>query len=136
MTNPISYRVDSIFVVQLSDKNRRLIRYPSIHKIVIIDVQINRWPLRIIDSIWINRPDVNTFLGTGSEERVYIGAIDPNGINDTEGPAIDLYINDDNFVNGGITDESPILIAQLYDENGINTVGNGIGHDQSHFLPC
>jgi hypothetical protein len=32
-------------------------------------------------------------------------------------------------VSGGITDETPILIAKLYDENGINTVGNGIGHD-------
>ena len=34
-----------------------------------------------------------------------------------------------NFVDGGISDETPILIAQLFDENGINTVGNGIGHD-------
>ena len=27
------------------------------------------------------------------------------------------------------SDETPILIAKLFDENGINTVGNGIGHD-------
>ena len=39
------------------------------------------------------------------------------------------YLNDDSFVSGGITDETPIVIANVFDENGINTVGNGIGHD-------
>lgn len=65
----------------------------------------------------------------GNEKSVYIGGINPNGINDTQGPAIDMSLNDDNFVNGGMTDENPLLIAKLFDENGINTVGNGIGHD-------
>ena len=37
-------------------------------------------------------------------------------------------MNDTNFVNGGITNESPILLAFLNDENGINTA-SGIGHD-------
>ena len=38
-------------------------------------------------------------------------------------------MNEESFVSGGITNETPILIAKLFDENGINTVGNGIGHD-------
>jgi len=38
-------------------------------------------------------------------------------------------MNDENFIYGGTTDENPTLIATLYDDNGINTVGNGIGHD-------
>jgi len=50
-------------------------------------------------------------------------------LDDTEGPSIDLFVNDEGFVDGGITDETPVLIAKLFDENGINTVGNGIGHD-------
>lgn len=45
------------------------------------------------------------------------------------GPEIDLYLNDTLFVSGGICDTRPILLARLKDENGINTVGNGIGHD-------
>jgi len=45
------------------------------------------------------------------------------------GPEIDLYLNDTLFVSGGISDTRPILLALLRDENGINTVGNGIGHD-------
>jgi hypothetical protein len=65
----------------------------------------------------------------GSDTLFKIGGIDPNGVNDQVGPEISLYLNDNNFVNGGITDETPILIAELFDENGINTVGNGIGHD-------
>jgi len=65
----------------------------------------------------------------GYDTSFFIGGLDPNGINDTQGPTIDLFINDESFVDGGISDETPILIAQLFDENGINTVGNGIGHD-------
>lgn len=45
------------------------------------------------------------------------------------GPEIDLFLNDSTFVSGGITDTRPYVIARLSDENGINTVGNGIGHD-------
>ena len=37
-------------------------------------------------------------------------------------------MNDENFVSGGSTNQSPILIIQLEDENGINTA-SGIGHD-------
>jgi Peptidase family C25 len=47
----------------------------------------------------------------------------------TVGPNISLYLNDTTFVSGGISDTKPILLAKLRDENGINTVGNGIGHD-------
>ena len=38
-------------------------------------------------------------------------------------------MNDEQFVMGGITDQSPNLLAKVFDENGINTVGNGVGHD-------
>ncbi|MFT5777488.1 MAG: hypothetical protein ACI837_000422 [Crocinitomicaceae bacterium] len=65
----------------------------------------------------------------GDEKRIIIGGIDPIGINDSEGPQIDLFLNENTFVSGGISDETPILIAKLFDQNGINTVGNGIGHD-------
>lgn len=48
---------------------------------------------------------------------------------DKTGPAIRLFLNDTLFRNGGITHESPLLIAYLSDSSGINTSGNGIGHD-------
>ncbi len=58
-----------------------------------------------------------------------IGGTDTNGINDKEGPIVDLYLNDENFVDGGIVDPNPVLIAKIKDNYGINTTGNGIGHD-------
>lgn len=48
---------------------------------------------------------------------------------DNIGPAIRLYLNDTSFRNGGLTNELPVLIAYLSDPSGINTSGNGIGHD-------
>jgi hypothetical protein len=48
---------------------------------------------------------------------------------DETGPDLYLYMNDANFVNGGITDRNPKLFARIHDENGINTTGIGIGHD-------
>lgn len=48
---------------------------------------------------------------------------------DTSGPIIQLYINDTTFKNGGLTDENPVLLINLFDSSGINTVGTGIGHD-------
>ena len=48
---------------------------------------------------------------------------------DREGPSIRLFLNDEKFVNGGITNQRPRLIVQLADSSGINTTGTGIGHD-------
>jgi len=48
---------------------------------------------------------------------------------DKIGPHIKLYMNDENFAQGGITNSTPKLLAYLSDSSGINTVGSGIGHD-------
>ncbi len=48
---------------------------------------------------------------------------------DELGPQITLHINDSSFVDGGLTSENPILLVNLFDESGINTLGNGVGHD-------
>lgn len=63
-----------------------------------------------------------------------IGGTDTNGLNDKEGPIIDLYMNDENFVDGGIVGPNPTLIAKIKDNYGINTTGNGIGHDLTAIL--
>ena len=59
---------------------------------------------------------------------VRIGGVNTAAPADDIGPEIDLYMNDINFVNGGITDENPFILAFLSDDNGINTA-SGIGHD-------
>lgn len=67
--------------------------------------------------------------GYYENETFIIGGSDTNALTDNTGPEIDLYLNDSTFVYGGITDEKPLLLAYVLDSNGINTVGNGIGHD-------
>ncbi|WP_242132828.1 type IX secretion system sortase PorU [Aestuariivivens marinum] len=63
-----------------------------------------------------------------SINEVRIGGLNENAEEDNTGPVITLYMNDENFVSGGITNESPTLLAKLEDLNGINTA-SGIGHD-------
>ncbi len=65
----------------------------------------------------------------GFDENFTIGGINAAGISDNTGPQIELYMNSDDFVFGGMTDEKPNIYAILTDSSGINTVGNGIGHD-------
>ena len=64
----------------------------------------------------------------GSNFDIKIGGINQNAPEDNIGPVINLFMNDENFVSGGITNESPNLLAKLQDDNGINTA-SGIGHD-------
>ncbi|GAB4132578.1 MAG: type IX secretion system sortase PorU [Bacteroidia bacterium] len=65
----------------------------------------------------------------GYYENMIIGGADTNAPADVTGPVIRLFMNDSNFVSGGMTDASPRLFAMVRDSNGVNTVGNGIGHD-------
>lgn len=66
---------------------------------------------------------------TGAFSDFIIGGTDTNGVQDKEGPTIELYMNDESFVDGGIVNPNPMLIAKIKDNYGINTTGNGIGHD-------
>jgi hypothetical protein len=63
-----------------------------------------------------------------------VGGSENYAITDKEGPEVNLYLNDDKFVSGGITNDSPILFAKVTDSSGMNTVGSGIGHDISAVL--
>ena len=65
---------------------------------------------------------------------VQVGDINPNGINDNEPPKVKLYMNNTNFADGGITNQSPMLLACVTDDTGINSTGSGIGHDITVYL--
>ena len=70
---------------------------------------------------------------SGFNEDIRVGGLDETAPDDNIGPEIQLFMNDESFVNGGITNDSPILIANLMDEHGINTA-SGIGHDMIAIL--
>ena len=65
---------------------------------------------------------------SGIDTTIKIGGINPLATADTTPPTVKLYMNDQTFVYGGITNASPFFLAYLEDENGINTA-SGIGHD-------
>ncbi len=65
----------------------------------------------------------------GYFNRIFVGGTSDVSVYDNNGPGIELYLNNDKFKKGGITDKNPVIYAVINDENGINTVGNGIGHD-------
>lgn len=65
---------------------------------------------------------------TGHDSTIKVGGVNENAEEDNIGPTVRLYMNDESFVSGGITNDSPILLAFLEDEHGINTA-SGIGHD-------
>lgn len=58
-----------------------------------------------------------------------VGGTEPNIVPDDKGPIVEVYMNDSSFAFGGLTDENPVLLVRLRDESGINTIGNGVGHD-------
>ncbi len=67
--------------------------------------------------------------GSGYFNTFIIGGTNTNAVADTKGPDVKLYMNDEKFIFGDVTNNSPLLLAFMCDSNGINTVGNGIGHD-------
>ncbi len=65
----------------------------------------------------------------GYYDSIVIGSESNSTVADDKGPEIRLFINDTNFIPGGISNENPMLLAILKDDIGINTSGIGIGHD-------
>lgn len=65
----------------------------------------------------------------GHTQDLIVGGVDQEAILDDAGPEIALFINDTTFFAGGTTSQDALFLAHISDEQGINTVGTGIGHD-------
>lgn len=50
-------------------------------------------------------------------------------LRDSIGPSVYCYLNSSSFTNGDEVNATPYFVAEINDENGINSTGNGIGHD-------
>lgn len=48
---------------------------------------------------------------------------------ESEGPQIRMYLNSPDFTDGSEVNENPLFVAHVSDQNGINTIGTGFGHD-------
>jgi hypothetical protein len=64
----------------------------------------------------------------------YIGGTSKETAIDTTPPSIQLFMEDETFKFGDMVSNKPLLLAKVFDFNGINTVGNGIGRDITAIL--
>ena len=67
--------------------------------------------------------------GNGSTEMFNIGGSSQSPKVDNDPPEVEMFMNDEHFKPNDKISSSALLLANLYDESGINTVGTGIGHD-------
>lgn len=65
----------------------------------------------------------------GSYTEIKVGGANLDPDEDDKGPEIKLFLDSRDFINGGFTSENPVLIADLYDDHGINLSSSGIGRD-------
>ena len=73
--------------------------------------------------------DYTNSYAKGANFDFFVGDFATDYEEDSEGPEIDLFMNNENFVSGGITDKNPKIFAKLQDKSGINTASGAIGHD-------
>lgn len=66
---------------------------------------------------------------SGATDQIRLGGTSPIVRSDNDPPEIDLYLNDEQFVNGSVVESSSILIARVFDENGLNISENSINQN-------
>lgn len=77
----------------------------------------------------VTADSLETAEAVGHFEQFIIGGTGSTVAIDTIGPEMEIYLNSPAFRNGDKTYATPRFFANLYDKNGINTAGAGIGHD-------
>ncbi|MBK5278460.1 MAG: type IX secretion system sortase PorU [Bacteroidia bacterium] len=68
------------------------------------------------------------FDASGGTVSFKIGESEKTAIEDTTPPSIKLFLGDTTFIAGGIINANSQLVAQLFDESGINISSYGIGN--------
>jgi hypothetical protein len=70
----------------------------------------------------------------GNYQSMIVGGTAKGEFTDDQGPKVEVFMNNESFVFGGITSPNPVLVAKLEDDNGINVIGNSVGHDLAGIL--
>ncbi len=90
------------------------------------DIRYNFGSARIVTYAY---DEENGYEGNGATDKIVVGGEDENIVYENEGPEVEMYMNTSAFRDGDEINTSPLFVAKVYDESGINTVGSGIGHD-------
>ena len=122
-SNPYDYslRTDRIYRGRATVRNGDF----SVRFIVPRDISYAGLPGRI--SAYV-RSDTG-LDGAGTTEAVTISETAGPPLDDAVGPELTAFIGDSTFIDGGLVSPNAVLVVQLRDESGINTVGAGVGHD-------
>lgn len=67
--------------------------------------------------------------GAGFYDQLVIGGSFDEAVADDEGPEVEVFMNNEDFVFGGEVESEATLLVKLRDDLGINVTGNSIGHD-------
>ncbi len=65
----------------------------------------------------------------GYNDNIIVCCIDSNATFNNVPPTIQLYINDEQWIEGGVTGPNPLLIVKIQDDQGINATGLGVGRE-------
>ncbi len=65
----------------------------------------------------------------GLDTTLTVGGLNPDAIDDNNGPVVEAFIDNEKFRDGGVTGPNPLLYVKLFDDNGINVSGTSVGHD-------
>jgi hypothetical protein len=66
--------------------------------------------------------------GLGYTTNIIVGGTDTTVVNNNIGPVIRIFFDDTTTTNPRLVNPNSTLIVKLYDANGLNTTGTGIGH--------
>ncbi|OGU56433.1 MAG: hypothetical protein A2X64_03210 [Ignavibacteria bacterium GWF2_33_9] len=64
----------------------------------------------------------------GTSRKFIVDEVSTTSIIDATPPTIDIFLDSRRFHSGDVVSNNPLLIVDLYDENGINMTGLGVGH--------
>jgi hypothetical protein len=73
-------------------------------------------------------------IDANGNDSITMGGNILNLVNDNIGPEIKIFLKDESFVDGGITNQNPLLIVHLNDSSGINVSNLAVGHDIEAFI--
>jgi hypothetical protein len=66
--------------------------------------------------------------GLGYTKNIIVGGTDSTVVVNTVGPTIRIFFDDTTTTNPRLVNPNSTLIVKIYDANGLNTTGTGIGH--------
>lgn len=92
-----------------------------------VDYEYDNYRPALINLYAYDRRDSLEAMGSNSD--FYIYGYDDEEVTDTIGPRIIVMgLNDEQFVDGSDINESPLFLATVSDESGVNFSSAGIGH--------